>query len=156
MIGAATLGFAAAAEAQETPAKPEAPASSNKAAPASSNKAAPSAHASLKTKHRFAHRSAPYRADDCCGEVYRYVYAEAWYGNQKLVAPVRRAGCCDQVQVPGGAWITCEFTCEITIRKMRLDYWQDQGAGYDNERSPGYPREDNYTNALGWRRGYLF
>ncbi len=153
------LGFAAAAQAQETPAIPD--------TPAASSKAGPSAHAPLKAKRHFARRSAPYKGDDCCGEVYRYIYAEAWYGNQKLVAPVRRAGCCDQVQVrragccdqvqvPGGAWITCEFTCEITIRKMRLDYWQDQGAGYDNERSPGYPREDNYTNALGWRRGYLF
>jgi len=106
--------------------------------------------------HRMARRHPPYRNSECCGEVYRYVYAEAWYGNQKIVAPVRRAGCCDQVQVPGGAWIDCVFSCEITIRKMQLDYWQDQGAGYNKELSPGYPRADFYTNAWGFRRGYMF
>jgi hypothetical protein len=106
--------------------------------------------------HRMARRHPPYRDSECCSEVYRYVYAEAWYGNQKIVAPVRRVGCCDQVQVPGGAWIDCVFSCEITIRKMRLDYWQDQGAGYNNGLSPGYPRADFYTNAWGFRSGYMF
>jgi hypothetical protein len=114
------------------------------------------AQAPYKPKHRIARRTPPYRDNDCCGEVYRYVYAEAWYGNQKVIAPVRRAGCCDQVQVPGGAWIDCVFTCEITLRKMRLDYWQDQGAGYNKELSPGYPRADFYTNAWGYRSGYMF
>ncbi len=104
--------------------------------------------------HRAAHKKPPYR--NCCGEVYRYVYAEAWYGNQKLVAPVRRVGCCDQVQVPGGYWIDCEFSCEITIRKMRLEFWQDQGAGYNKELTPGYPRQDFYTNAWGNRTPYMF
>jgi hypothetical protein len=102
---------------------------------------------------RKAHRTPPYR--DCCGEIYRYVYAEAWYGNQKIVAPVRRVGCCDQVQVPGGFWIPCEFSCEITIRKMQMDFWQDQGAGYNKEDAP-YPRHDWYTNAWGNRVPYMF
>jgi hypothetical protein len=116
----------------------------------------PEGQAPFRAKQRVARRVPPYRAGECCGEVYRYVYAEAWYGNQKIIAPVRRAGCCDQVQVPGGAWIDCVFSCEITIRKMRLDYWQAQGAGYGNERSPGYPRADFYTNAWGFRSGYMF
>jgi hypothetical protein len=114
------------------------------------------AQAPFKAKHRMARRAPPYRNGECCGEVYRYVYAEAWYGDQKIIAPVRRAGCCDQVQVPGGAWVDCTFTCEITIRKMRLGYWQDQGAGYNKELSPGYPRADFYTNAWGFRSGYMF
>ncbi len=116
----------------------------------------PEARAPLKAKHRIARRAPPYRNSECCGEVYRYVYAEAWYGNQKIVAPVRRAGCCDQVQVPGGAWIDCVFSCEITIRKMRLDYWQGLGTGYNNGLSPGYPRADFYTDSLGFRNGYMF
>jgi hypothetical protein len=116
----------------------------------------PEARAPFRAKHRTARKTPPYRNGECCGEVYRYVYAEAWYGNQKIVAPVRRVGCCDQVQVPGGAWVDCVFSCEITIRKMRLDYWQDQGAGYDIERSRGYPRADFYTNAWGFRSGYMF
>jgi hypothetical protein len=92
----------------------------------------------------------------CCGEVYRYVFAEAWYGNQRLIAPVRRVGCCDQVQVPGGAWVECAFTCETTLRKLRLEYWQWQGAGYNKELSPGYPREDFFIDPFGNRIGYLF
>jgi len=134
IAGAAVLGLAAAAHAADTGFK----------------NGEPAARAPL--KHR--HRAAPYR--HCCGEVYRYVYAEAWYGNQKIVAPVRRFGCCDQVQVPGGAWIDCELSCEFTIRKMRLDFWQDQGAGYNKEVSPGYPRQDWYTNAWGNRTPYMF
>ena len=82
-------------------------------------------------------KAAPYR-QDCCGEgeVYRHVYAEAWYGNQKVVAPVRHLGCCDQLQLPTGEWIPCEFSCEITMRKMPLWYWQDQGAGYSHRLRP--------------------
>jgi hypothetical protein len=106
-------------------------------------------------KHR--HPASPYRKD-CCGqgEVYRYIYAEAWYGNQKVVAPVRHVGCCDQVQLPTGEWIGCEFTCETTMRKMPLWYWQDQGAGYNKWVTPGYPREDFWTDPWGYRHGYLF
>jgi hypothetical protein len=114
------------------------------------------AHAPLRAKQRLVRRAPPYRNSECCGEVYRYVYAEAWYGNQKIIAPVRRGECCDQVQIPGGAWINCVFSCEITLRKMRLDYWQDHGAGYNKELSPGYPRSDFYTNAWGYRSGYMF
>ena len=99
-------------------------------------------------------RRAPHKA--CCGEVYRYVYAEAWYGNRKIAAPVRRWGCCDQVRIPGGYWVDCVFSCEITIRKMQLDYWQDLGAGYRKEISPGYPRQDFWTDDYGNRHGYLF
>jgi len=110
-----------------------------------------------KAKHRLARKVPPYR-NDCCGEgeVYRHIYAEAWYGNQKVIAPVRHVGCCDQVLLPSGEWINCEFSCEITMRKMPLWYWQDQGAGYNKWVSPGYPREDFWTDSWGYRHGYLF
>ncbi len=80
-----------------------------------------------------AHAKAPYhpRPLPCCGEIYRYVYAEAWYGNRKIVAPVRRVEWGDQVQVPGGAWLNCIFSCELTIRKLRLEYWQALGRRND-------------------------
>jgi hypothetical protein len=112
------------------------------------------ADAPLKPQRSAARKVPPYR--HCCGEVYRYVYAEAWYGNEKVIAPVRRVGCCDQVQVPGGAWIDCEFSCEITVRKMQLGFWQHLGAGYNREVAPGYPRQDYYTNAWGFRTPYMF
>ena len=130
------LGLAASANAADTGSKEEA--------------AAP-----LRHKHSTA-KAAPYR-QDCCGEgeVYRHVYAEAWYGNQKVVAPVRHLGCCDQLQLPTGEWLPCEFSCEITMRKMPLWYWQDQGAGYSHA-TPGYPRADHWTDGWGYKHGYLF
>ncbi len=131
------LGLAASASAAETGSKEEAP-------------------APLRHKHSTA-KAAPYR-QDCCGEgeVYRHVYAEAWYGNQKVVAPVRHLGCCDQLQLPTGEWLPCEFSCEITMRKMPLWYWQDQGAGYSHAVTPGYPRSDHWTDGWGYQHGYFF
>ena len=100
------------------------------------------------------HKHAPRQAAPE-GEVYRHIYAEAWYGNRKVVAPVRHVGCCDQVQLPTGEWIACEFSCEISMRKMPLWYWQDQGAGYSHV-APGYPRADHWTDGWGNKHGYLF
>ncbi len=114
----------------------------------------PAAGAPLAQKHRASRRRPPYRA--CCGKVYRHVYAEAWYGSQKAIAPVRRGEHGDQVQAPGGAWFDCEFSCEMTIRKLNLGFWQAQGAGYDTNSPAGYPRRDNYTGGWGQRRWYLF
>lgn len=128
------------------------------AAPASATDAGSKEEAAAPQKHKHAARnSAPYRRD-CCGEgeVYRHIYAEAWYGNEKVVAPVRHVGCCDQLQLPTGEWIDCTFSCEITIRKMPLWYWQDQGAGYNHWVSPGYPRGDHWTDGWGYQHGYLF
>jgi len=90
------------------------------------------------------------------GEVYRHVYAEAWYGDQKVIAPVRHVGCCDEVQIPTGEWIACEFSCEITMRKMPLGYWQDQGAGYNRTGPAGEWRPDHWTDGWGYHHGYLF
>jgi hypothetical protein len=90
------------------------------------------------------------------GEVYRHIYAEAWYGNRKVIAPVRRIGCCDEVQLPTGEWIACEFSCEITMRKMPLAYWQSLGAGYDKTGPDGEERPDHWTDSWGNKRGYLF
>ena len=147
LMGTAMLGLAAApcaaAEASKEPAAAAAEAGSEPAA--------------RPPKHPRAAARSPYRKD-CCGqgEVYRYIYAEAWYGNQKVVAPVRRVGCCDQFQLPTGEWIDCGFSCETTVRKMPLWYWQDQGAGYNKSVTPGYPREDFWTDPWGNRHGYLF
>lgn len=139
LIGAAVLGLAAApcAAADDAAKKPPA--------------------APLKHGYHVSGKANPYRKD-CCGEgeVYRHIYAEAWYGNQKVVAPVRHLGCCDQVQLPTGEWTNCLFTCETTMRRMPLWYWEDQGAGYNKWVTPGYPREDNWTDPWGYKHGYLF
>ena len=92
-------------------------------------------------------RRNPRRAPYCCG-VYRFVYAESWYGFKKVVAPVRRAALGDQVRLPGGAWVYCEFSCEYTLRKQSLDFWQGV-TGQGENISPGYFRWDFYIDDFG-------
>jgi hypothetical protein len=113
---------------------------------AAAQEAAPPKHVTRKAK--------PHRPPE--GEVYRHVYAEAWYGSQKAVAPVRQVDGRDEVQLPTGEWIACEFSCEITMRKMPLGYWQDQGAGYNRTGPTGEWRPDHWTDGWGYRHGYLF
>lgn len=95
---------------------------------------------------RKKHRGAPFRD----GEGYRFVYAESWYGFQKVVAPVRRANLGDQVRLPGGTWVYCEASCEYTLRKQSLDFWESQGNS--SFVSPGYFRKEFYLDDLGRRR----
>ncbi len=91
----------------------------------------------------------------CC-EPYRYVYAEFWFGNRKVVAPVRRGPFGNEVMLPGEIWVPCELSCEYTLRKQTLEYQQSQGAGSGSEFAPVYPRADSYVDAWGQRHGYLF
>ncbi len=106
-------------------------------------------------RRHIGHKAQPQRGASE-GEAYRHVYAEAWYGNQKVIAPVRRAGCCDEVRLPTGEWIACEFSCEITMRKMPLGYWQNLGAGYNRAGPGGEWRPDHWTDGWGYKHGYLF
>lgn len=165
LICAAVLGLTAAAKAAEEGSKQQTPPASTAAE--GSSQQAPAANPPAESSRRqqtaapkhgqhAARKPAPY-GNDCCGagEVYRHIYAEAWYGNQKVTAPVRHVGCCDQVQLPTGEWIDCVFTCEIALRKMPLWYWQDQG-GYNKWVTPAYPREGFWIDPWGYRHSYLF
>jgi hypothetical protein len=72
--------------------------------------------------------------------VYRYIYVESDFGHRSVAAPVRRGRWGDQVKIPGGgAWIDCEITCEYTLRRVSVDFWEDQRNGYT---SPNYFRYD--------------
>ncbi|MBI4724455.1 MAG: hypothetical protein HY765_05600 [Rhodomicrobium sp.] len=130
VTGAIVLGFAAAANSAHAGYKPD-------------HDNGPAASAPLKHRHRLARRRPPYR--NCCG-AYRFVYAESWYGFKKVVAPVRHAEHGDQVRLPGGTWVYCEFSCEYTLRRQSLDFWQGQGAGPNDQVSPGYFRWDFYID----------
>ena len=137
VFGAATLGFAAAALANGIGVKPDDGTAAKSTQPGS-KRAVPSAPSA-----------------ECC-EPYRYVYAGSWYGGMKVVAPVRRTPLGDEVQIPGGIWVACEFSCEYILRKQTLHYWEDQGAGTGSQMSPSYPRQDWYVDGWGYRHGYLF
>ncbi len=107
-----------------------------------------SADAPLKSRHR-AFRRAPYRV--CCGEYSRFVYAESWYGSQKVIAPVRRVERGMQVLLPGGPWVDCELSCEYTLRKQTLSFWERQPS-----HSGASNTVDSFVDGWGQRHGYLF
>lgn len=77
-----------------------------------------------------------YKAHDY-GPTYRHVRAESFYSSRSVVAPVRRGPHGDQVMTPGGNWYDCEITCEYTLRRVYLDFWEHQR---DKFTSPGYFR----------------
>lgn len=84
-------------------------------------------------------KKAPYRKHDGYG----FVLVESHYGSRSVVAPVRPARLGTQVKLPGGAWVYCEITCEYTVRRMSLDFWEGQGQNFT---SPGYLRKNFYID----------
>lgn len=50
------------------------------------------------------------------------------YGNGKLTAPVRKAQYGYQVRLPGGLWYYCEVSCQDTLRREALDFWETRSA----------------------------
>jgi hypothetical protein len=80
-------------------------------------------------------RPAPYAEEGA----YRYVRAEATIGGQTVVGPVRAGEWGDQVRTPEGNWYDCEITCEYTLRRLTVDFWEGQGK---RSVSPGYFRYD--------------
>lgn len=67
--------------------------------------------------------------------VYRYVTAESNYHGKLVTAPVRQGRWGDEVRV-GSNWIGCEVTCEYTLRRLTVDFWESMGNG--NIVTPGY------------------
>jgi hypothetical protein len=86
---------------------------------------------------------------------YDYVTAEATFGGKSVTAPVRAGRWGEEVRLPGGSWVDCEVTCEYTLRRWTVDFWQ--GVGPDKFVSPGYFRFD-YDMDTGevYRRGPAF
>jgi hypothetical protein len=68
-----------------------------------------------------------------------YVTAESRYGGPSITAPVRPGGPNGrpQVQLPGGTWIDCQYSCSDTLRRETVDFWQSRQwpSGSDG---PGY------------------
>jgi hypothetical protein len=69
-------------------------------------------------------------------EGYRYVTAEASTGGKTVTGPVREGRRGDQVRTPGGNWYDCEISCEYTLRRLTVDFWESQQDG--GFVSPGY------------------
>jgi hypothetical protein len=84
-------------------------------------------------------KKAPYRHS---GE-YRHILVESVHSSRRVIVPVRPARLGLQVKLPGGAWVDCEITCEYTVRRMHLDFWEGQGQNFT---SPGYFRKRFYLD----------
>lgn len=82
---------------------------------------------------------------------YRYIYVESNYGARRAVAPVRQGPMGEQVRLAGGAWIDCEVTCEYTLRRTSVDFWEDQQNRYT---SPNYLRYDYDIDSGRFTRRY--
>lgn len=85
---------------------------------------------------------------------YGYVTAKATFGGKTVTAPVRPGRWGEQVRTPGGSWVDCETSCEYTLRRLTVDFWDSQSNQYYV--SPGYFRYDFDldTYSLHRRRSY--
>lgn len=73
-------------------------------------------------------------------EGYGFVTAQASIGGKMVTAPIRPGRWGDEVRLPGGAWVDCEITCEYTLRRHTVDFWDGMGQG--RFVSPGLLRFD--------------
>ncbi|HWV81350.1 MAG TPA: hypothetical protein VNZ50_07960 [Hyphomicrobiaceae bacterium] len=48
------------------------------------------------------------------------------YGNGCTSAPVRRAGNDYEFRLPGGTWVSCKQSCQDTLRRETVDFWETQ------------------------------
>lgn len=79
-----------------------------------------------------------------------YVVTESVGRVKQVAAPVRAGPLGYQVRLPGGSWVYCEYSCEFTLRRHTVEFWDGQGnSGFV---SPGRFRKDFYIDDLG--RGY--
>jgi hypothetical protein len=81
-----------------------------------------------------AYKKGPRRHDDGIA----FIHVESHHGKGDMIVPVREGRHGQQVRLPGGNWVYCEITCEYTVRRLSLDFWEGQGQNFT---SPGYFRK---------------
>jgi len=67
---------------------------------------------------------------------YRWITAESEFDFRTISAPIRPGRHGDEVRLPGGIWMPCEYSCEFTLRSNTLDFFTC-GEGADDSCSPG-------------------
>ena len=67
---------------------------------------------------------------------YRWITAESQFDFRTISAPIRSGPVGDQVRLPGGTWLNCEYSCEYTLRANTLDFFLC-GEGGPDDCSPG-------------------
>ncbi len=60
------------------------------------------------------------------GEGQGVVKACSIYGNGCTSAPIRRASYDYEFRLPGGTWISCRQSCQDTLRRETVDFWETQ------------------------------
>jgi hypothetical protein len=72
---------------------------------------------------------------------YGFVTARATFGGKTVTAPVRPGPYGrPQVAIAEDMWVDCEITCEYTLRRHTVDFWDSFGK--NGVVSPGYFRFD--------------
>lgn len=76
-----------------------------------------------------------------------YVVTESVGRVKQVAAPVRVGPFGYQVKLPGGSWVDCEYSCEYTLRRLTVEFWD--GQGNSTFVSPGRFRKDFYLDGSG-------
>ena len=67
---------------------------------------------------------------------YRWITAQSEFDFRTVSGPIRPGPNGNQVRLPGGTWLNCEYSCEYTLRSNTLDFFIC-GEGADDSCSPG-------------------
>jgi hypothetical protein len=88
-------------------------------------------------------------------EDYGYVTSRATIGGKEITAPVRPGPYGrPQVDIGHNTWVDCEITCEYTLRRHTVDFWDFDGG---RTASPGYFSYDvDLDTGAVYRRGPRF
>ena len=78
----------------------------------------------------------PVSAEAARGDGHGWITAQSQFDFRTISAPVRSGPNGDQVRLPGGTWINCEYTCAYTLRSSTLDFFEC-GEGGPDDCSPG-------------------
>lgn len=95
------------------------------------------------------------KSDRYAEEEYGYVTARATIGGKEVTAPVRPGPYGrPQVDIGHNTWVDCEITCEYTLRRHTVDFWDFDGG---RTASPGYFSYDvDLDTGAVYRRGPRF
>ena len=67
---------------------------------------------------------------------YYWITAQSQFDFRTVSGPVRPGPVGDQVRLPGGTWLNCEYSCAYTLRSNTLDFFTC-GEGGPDDCSPG-------------------
>jgi hypothetical protein len=85
-------------------------------------------------------QAAPRKARD--GQLVGYAVAESRNSGKVIAAPVRRSAATGRLEfrMKNGTWIECGRSCNDTLRRTTVDFWDSKDPGGGGSNGPGYLR----------------